>query len=245
MNRWILLFAVACGPRHTTPTPAVSAPAEDVVFTQLAPTVWMHTSVQVLERWGSVPSNGLVITTGAGTVLVDTAWNDAQTDQILDWAAETLGEPVRHAVFTHAHDDKMGGVAALHARNVATWAHPLSNELAPQRTLTPAQHDLPADLAFHPAVDVFHPGAGHTTDNLVVRVVNTPVLFGGCLIRPGSATGMGNTADGDVSTWAAAVQAVRERHPDASIVVPSHGPPGEATLLEHTIRLADQANAAD
>lgn len=239
MTHWMLVFALACGARHPAPTPAASASPEDVVFTQLAPTVWMHTSVQILERWGPVRSNGLVITSPDGILLVDTAWNDVQTEQILDWAVQTLGEPVRHAVFTHAHDDKMGGVAALHARNVATWAHPLSNELAPQRALTPAANDLPADLSFHTAVDVFHPGVGHSTDNLVVRVVNTPVLFGGCLIRPAASTSMGNTADGDVSTWAASVRVVRERHPDASIIVPSHGPPGDASLLDHTIQLSE------
>lgn len=33
---------------------------------------------------------------------------------------------------THAHQDKMGGMDALHAAGIATYANALSNQLAPQ-----------------------------------------------------------------------------------------------------------------
>jgi hypothetical protein len=37
---------------------------------------------------------------------------------------------------------------------------------------------------------------------------------------------------------AAAVAKVKARYPDARVVVPSHGVPGGAELLDHTIALA-------
>ena len=71
------------------------------------------------------------------------------------------------------------------------------------------------------------------------------MLFGGCLIRPGDATDMGNTADGDVDHWAQAVRNVAEAFPDAEIVIPSHGPKGGRDLLDHTIDLAEAEAAKD
>ena len=52
------------------------------------------------------------------------------------------------------------------------------------------------------------------------------------------AKGMGNTADGNTENWDKAVIRVKEAFPKASIVVPSHGPPGPASLLDETISLA-------
>lgn len=219
------------------------AHASPVTFTRLAPTVWMHTSEQAVEGWGLVPSNGLVVVREGTSILVDTAWDDAQTDEVLDWARDVLGHPVQAAVFTHAHQDKMGGVGALQARGLSTWAAPLSNQLAPTRDLVAAQHDLTFDGAGNaelPAalqgIEVYAPGPGHTLDNLVVQVDG--VLFGGCLVRPGDADSLGNTADGSIPAWAGSVQRVAERFAEAGIVVPSHGIPGDRTLLDHTRALA-------
>ena len=66
-------------------------------------------------------------------LVVDTAWTDDQTAQILNWIKQEINLPVALAVVTHAHQDKMGGMDALHAAGIATYANALSNQLAPQR----------------------------------------------------------------------------------------------------------------
>ena len=66
-------------------------------------------------------------------LLVDTAWTDDQTAQILNWIKQEINLPVALAVVTHAHQDKMGGMDALHAAGIATYANALSNQLAPAR----------------------------------------------------------------------------------------------------------------
>lgn len=91
----------------------------------------------------------------------------------------------------------------------------------------------------------FYPGPGHTRDNIVIYYAPAKVLFGGCLIRPGGATDLGNTADGDVANWADAAREVAAEFPDAEIVIPSHGPPGGRELLDHAIALAEAAAGAD
>ena len=50
--------------------------------------------------------------------------------QILNWIKQEINLPVALAVVTHAHQDKMGGMDALHAAGIATYANALSNQLA-------------------------------------------------------------------------------------------------------------------
>lgn len=205
----------------------------------LAPHVWIHTSYRDIPPWGAIPTHGLVVEVDGQRVLVDTAWTEDQTAEILRWSSP----PISVAVVTHAHDDKMGGIPALHAAGIDTYAHPLSNADAPERGLTPARHALAFEEAatslFEGALEIFYPGGGHTRDNIVVYLPVSRVLFGGCLIRPGDADGLGNTADADVAHWAEAVRSVQRRFPEAAIVVPSHGDPGGVELLEHTAALAE------
>ena len=74
----------------------------------------------------------MIVRDGGRVLLVDTAWTDDQTAQILNWIKREINLPVALAVVTHAHQDKMGGMDALHAAGIATYANALSNQLAPQ-----------------------------------------------------------------------------------------------------------------
>lgn len=223
---------------------APRAPAPTVALAPLAAGVWLHASFKEVPPWGTVLSHGLVVATSEGAVVVDTTWDDAGTTALLAEASRATGARVHAVVATHAHDDKMGGLRAVHAAGIRSYAHALSNEDAPARGLAPASDALFAgggrDFTLA-GLEIFHPGAGHTRDNLVVYVPSARVLFGGCLVRPAGATDLGNTADGDVAHWADAVRAVAARFPDARIVVPSHGAAGGPELLAHTIALAEDA----
>ncbi|MEE4109856.1 MAG: MBL fold metallo-hydrolase, partial [Halieaceae bacterium] len=185
------------------------------------------------------------------------AWDDAQTRLILAWIERVLAQPVLAAVFTHAHQDKMGGAGALRKAGVATFAPRESNRLAPDRGLVPAEHDLdftddgelsgadrlPAFLQSE--IDIFYPGPGHSIENIVVAVPGTPVLFGGCLIRAAGAVSLGGTGDAVIERWAASVARVGRRFSAYDVVVPSHGAPGSRDLLDLTLRLAHGAMRSD
>ncbi|MEO1135564.1 MAG: subclass B1 metallo-beta-lactamase, partial [Pseudomonadota bacterium] len=228
---------------------------------KLADGLWLHKSYEVIEPWGPVLSQGLVLKTDLGVTLVDTAWNNADTENLLDIIATKTGSKPTRAIVTHAHRDKMGGMDALHDASIETYAFTLTNKDAPARGLTPAQNSLdlpppssPSRMLFgDPApgnspitlmFEFYYPGPGHTHDNIVVYYAPEKILFGGCLIRPDDARNLGNIADGDVEHWAQAVRNVAAAFPEAEIIVPSHGAPGGRELLDHTIALA-QAAAAD
>lgn len=219
-----------------------------IEFTKLSDTVWMHSSYKDMGKWGMVLTNGLIVLGEEATTLIDTAWDDKQTETVLDWSANYLKRPITQAIFTHAHQDKMGGVGLVKKHHIKTWAHPLSNIIAPKKDLVPAEFNLTfdqngksVDLA---PLQVVYPGPGHTIDNIVVNIPDMDILFGGCLIRPGDSDNLGYTKEGDINAWGTSVEKVLMNFPNTKIVVPSHSAPGDKKLLLHTINLAKAKVAA-
>lgn len=225
---------------------------------QIADGVWIHKSYKDIEPWGPILSQGIIIKTNAGVFLVDTAWSDEDTEKLLQLAKMETGHLPSAAIVTHAHQDKMGGMQALHDAGIQTWAYALTNEDAPKRSLIPAEgqfgntfagdaNDSPFDDADNSArkesgLTTYFPGPGHSRDNIVVYYAPAKILFGGCLIRPGGSKNLGNTADADIANWANAVRKVAAEFPDAEIIIPSHGPKGGRELFGHTDALAEAAN---
>lgn len=218
-------------------------------FQEIAPGIWQHTSYLDVPGFGSVPSNGLLIVDGETSVLIDTAWTVDQTAALLEWASTRLNKPVRAAVVTHAHADKMGGMAALHAQNVASFAHDMSNSIAPTKDLLPARTAIafaadgrpiggtPAQLG---PLEVFYPGPGHTADNIVVRIKNTPIAFGGCLIKASDADSLGYLGESDTQQYAGSVQRFADAYPDASVIAMSHSGIEGRNAIANTLKLAKE-----
>lgn len=239
----ILGLGVVGAEAHTEQA-ATAIKSRPVAFQQLKPGIWMHTSYQYVAGWGEVLSNGLIVETPQGSILVDTAWNDVQTLEILNWAHARLKKPITAAVFTHFHEDKMGGVAMLRRHGVQTYAASDSNQFAVLKGRTPAAKKLSFDSQavsgqLSPLV-ILDPGPGHTVDNIVVGIPEQGVIFGGCLIRPAESNDLGNTGDADIAHWAKAVKAVATHFPTADVVIPSHGSPAGRELLQLTQDLVHQ-----
>lgn len=247
--------ATACIPNEIRAPVAEQEASRDVVrfgevsFTQLADGVWMHTTYLDLMGFGPIPSNGLLVVDGENTILVDTAWTDPQTEQVLRWAEQVLTKPVRAAVVTHAHQDKMGGMAALRARGIPSWAHPWSNEDAPKNDLLPADNALVFDAngwatgagaAALAPLRIYYPGGAHTRDNITVGLPAQGIAFGGCMIKASDAATLGNLADADLKAYAQSARNFGSAFPDASMIAMSHSPPESRKAIERTEKLAEE-----
>ena len=90
---------------------------------------------------------------------------------------------------------------------------------------------------------MFYPGAGHSRDNIVAYLPGSKVLFGGCFIKAADARNLGNVRDGDAGAWPGSLKALRERFPNAEIVIPGHGEVGGPELIEHTMNLLKRSAA--
>ncbi len=233
--RLLLLAALVVGPIGCgLPRPDGEesfAAADDVALERLADGVWRHVTIGTLADGSRVAANGLVVVGEGGAILVDTGWDDAQAAAILEWARRDRGAPVVAAIVTHAHDDRDGGIGFVRDAGAELLEGPAS----------PADGPLLVERA-GVRLELFHPGAAHAPDNVVVWLPASRVLFGGCLVRAAAATGPGNLADADLARWPVAVDRVIDRYGAARVVVPGHGSPGDAGLLRHTRSVVARAD---
>ncbi len=219
-------------------------PLGEVRLRQIHPDVWIHVSTWQFEDGSVYPMNGLIVRDGDALLLVDTAWGEAATAALLTAIEKEIGLPVRRAVVTHFHDDRVSGAGVLESHGVAVHATPYTRQLAaaegnavPSPTLM-GLADAGSAVTIGP-VEVFYPGAGHAPDNLVVYVPEAAVLFGGCAIHEHARETAGNVADADLPAWPTSVRRIQARYPDAEVVIPGHGVPGGRNLLDHTVSVVE------
>ncbi|GAB3714503.1 BcII family subclass B1 metallo-beta-lactamase [Spirosoma flavus] len=218
--------------------------------TPLNKQVFVHTTYGMYNN-AAVPSNGLIIKTNNGVVLVDSGWDsDTNTDntrQILRWVADSLHQPVRMCIVTHAHDDRVGGIRALQKAGVRVVSTKLTAQNAVKRGYPSPEPILPNDTTFtigNQPIRPYFPGAGHTDDNIVVWLPNQRILYGGCLVKSVAVFGMGNLADANLTVWPQSMRNVIKEFGSARVVVPGHEDWGDAKALEHTLQLVTKYNAS-
>ena len=237
----VCILLLACAGPPSAPRDATSL--QTGVFVQpIAPGVWRHVSYKRYPDGGYFPSNGLIVAGPDGALIIDTAWDAEQTARILDWVEVNVGA-ARALLITHAHDDRMGGIAEADRRQLPSYALSETVQRAREGGWPPIQHAVPSAFrleAFGVPGELFFPGPAHTVDNATVWLQETQVLAGGCLVRAAEATSMGNTSDADLKAWPRAIAILQERYPRARIVVPGHGEPGGPELLAHTRDLLER-----
>ena len=241
---WIIpLMVFLCVPPRGVAQQAAIAITDSLEVQEIQQGVWVHTTWKAVEGWGRIRSNGLLIVADSTGFLVDTAWGHEPTRALLAWVDTHLQIRIEQAVLTHAHADRMGGIAVLRERDIPTVATTRTRALAqaqgwplPDETFEKAHRVSVGERA----IELFYPGAAHTVDNAVVWLPDARLLFGGCMIKGAHSKSLGNLADADVKAWPATLDALIARYPKPSVVIPSHSPPGDHTLLSRTARLLEQ-----
>ena len=209
-------------------------------LTRISQRAWIHSSFQTISGY-RIGSNGLVIDTSAGVVLIDTCWNDRQTEFLLANIRQQLRKRVILAVITHAYVDRIGGIGTLRRNGIKVTSTTETSDCVRQGGfMVPSPELSPKETVIREgdvAIEVYYPGPGHTKDNITVWLADDRVLFGGCLIKSKESTDLGNVADADVVHWASSVKNLKSKFSNAKIVVPGHGSAGTIELLQHTIDL--------
>lgn len=190
------------------------------------------------------PANSMFVRTPAGIVLLDTPWNDDQTEALLKKLETLYHEKVIACINTHWHADRVGGVNTLTAHHISTWASAATVAACQANGKPTPAHAFTKDTSFMfggVPLQTFYPGAGHTADNIVVYVPQDQVLFAGCFLKSGKATSIGYTGDADLKAWAGSVEKLEKKFPDASIVVPGHESL-KGNPYKKTLELIEKAN---
>lgn len=210
---------------------------------QVSPNVWLHTTTHLVDGLGYYPANGAIVVHGGEALLIDTGWNDADAQIILDGWKRLGGAPITRALATHFHRDRVGGIGTLTKRGIPVFGNPLTIGLALDAGLPAPRplHDVEKHAVRFGGAEVYYPGAGHTLDNVVAWIPSDGILFGGCLVKATTEPDLGNVADGDVPAYPKTLTRVGHTYPKARHVIPGHGTiRGDA--LAHTLAMANAAN---
>ena len=221
-------------------------PLPELRIEKIAEDVYLHTSYQHVDGYGLVDANGLVVLDGQDAYIIDTPWSQQDTAALVAWLQER-NYKVKASVSTHFHDDRTAGIGYLNSISVPTYASEQTNALLKQHDKALATKTFGNESLWlvESKIEVFYPGAGHSVDNLVVWLPEQRILNGGCLIRAGETSTLGNTSDAVIADWAASAERLQRRYPDAQVVIPGHGAMGDRSLLEHTRKLAEAATKAE
>lgn len=213
---------------------------DSITLTQVSPHTWVHTSLADLDGFPGVSSNGLVVISGNDALLLDTPANNAQTESLVRFLADSLHVRVTQFVPNHWHADCMGGLGYLQSKGVVSYANRMTVEEARKHGLPLPDHGFDKSLTLmvgNIKVICRYEGGGHTPDNTVAWIPSEGVLFGGCLVKDAKATWIGNTSDADMAAWPGTMERVCKKYGNAAVVVPGHGPWGGTELLTHTLEL--------
>ena len=207
---------------------------------QLAPGLWLHRSEKKLNNGQVFTSNGLILQTGEGIWLLDTAWGYYPTVDLLHWIATVLQQPVVKAIATHGHDDRLGGAAALQQQGIPLYVTEQTARAAPAefapllQVMTKLQ---PGEKFSDGPLEWFYPGPGHTQDNIVLYLPHYQLLLGGCVLKAPRYPGLGYTGDANLVQWPQSLQRIRQAYPQAKLLVPGHGDVGGPSLLDYSLQL--------
>ncbi|MDN5725616.1 MAG: MBL fold metallo-hydrolase [Propionibacteriales bacterium] len=218
-------------PDHPRRLPAALQPSPGP-WREIRPRVWVAVAEPPAVTIGLVAGE-------SGALVVDCGSTPAQGAAIRAAAEEIAGVPVVAAVVTHAHFDHWYGLGAF--ADVLTIGHESVAEiLARDQTLAGQTADLGfavdelvapnAPLTVVRALDVggrrvelFHPGPGHTSSDLVVHVPDADVLFVGDLVEQAGPPSYG--IDSQPHDWATTLDSVIGMLGENGLAVVGHGEP--------------------
>jgi glyoxylase-like metal-dependent hydrolase (beta-lactamase superfamily II) len=226
-----------------------------VAFTEIADRVWV-----ARYEWFDV--NVTLVGGDRGLLVVDTHASDLAARAVVDDVRRLGAGDVVGVVNTHEHFDHTFGNGTfraaygdlpIHAHEVAALRTLAAGERIkglyddepddPHREEVQATEIVPADRTFSSAVsldlgdravELVHPGRGHTGGDLVVRVPDADVLLAGDLVEE-SMVRNGVPGFGDDCyplEWPHSLDIVLSLSTSSTVVVPGHGAPVDREFVE-------------
>lgn len=227
-------------------SPALSAQSDPpkLTITHLTGDFYVYTTYG-LSGGTLFPSNSMYVVTTEGIVMCDTPWDSTQFQPFLDSIEKKHHQKVVLSISTHFHADRTGAVDFLKQKGIKTFSSKKTYDLCKERNERQPQfyftHDTIFTVGNHQFL-AYHPGEGHSKDNIVILFNDEKVLYGGCFIKSTESPTLGNVADANISAWPVSVKKLLKKFPGPKYVIPGHFGWTDGKGLEHTLRLLKESN---
>jgi len=241
MKNYLLLILCTCALMAAGQNPTIYKTAT-LEIDSIAPGTYVHRTYLSTIEWGKVSCNGAVFVNKGESVVFDTPATDSVSIELISWIKAHTHSRIKAIVVNHSHADCLGGLAVFHTAGIPSYSSKRTQTFARNDTVNkPAvpQHGFTKELELKiggTSIINYYPGEGHTRDNIVSYIPSVKVLFGGCIIKARD-SGKGNLAEANTNTWAESVRRVKQKFPNAVIIIPGHGTYGSRSLLDYTIKM--------
>ena len=218
----------------------------NIKITSVDSNIYLYTSYGDVDNYKNIDANAAFVVSGSDVIIFDTPWDNAQAQQLISYIEDSLHKNILLSIITHAHVDRIGSIETFHKNNIPTVCYQLTAIEAPKHGHpTPENIFYTTDTSFKcGTIDIvaYHPGAGHTIDNIVLYVPSKKFLYGGCFIKSGYSQTIGNIADADVSAWPESIKNMQDRFKETGfeMVIPGHGSWESDKAIENTVHLLSE-----
>jgi metallo-beta-lactamase class B len=213
-----------------------------VEYKQIGQKTWMYTSMYIADDGSEIPSNGVIVLSARKAIVIDAPHQDADMHAIADWI-ESQNRRLAYVVPQHWHADSTGSLETAIARGAKVMMLKKTHNILKEngRNIAARTFDARFKLTMdRTSLELMHFGEGHSSDSLIAWVAGDNVLVGGCLIKAYEANSLGFTGDANLSAYPHTLTHIKSLYPEARIVTPGHGAPGNLGLIDHTLKLINQ-----
>jgi metallo-beta-lactamase class B len=192
-----------------------------------------------------ISANALYLVTNKGVVLFDAPWDKTQFQPLLDSIKAKHHKEVVMCFATHSHEDRAGGLGFYGKKGIKTYTIKLTDQILEKNKEPRAEFVIPNDTTFtvgQHTFEVYYPGKGHASDNIVVWFNKEKVLYGGCFIKSTEATDLGYLGDADVKEWEKSIGKVQSKFKSPKYIITGHDDWKDLSSLKHTLKLVKEYN---
>ncbi len=194
-----------------------------------------------------ISANALYLVTNKGVVLFDAPWDKTQFQPLLDSIKAKHHKEVVMCFATHSHEDRAGGLGFYGKKGIKTYTIKLTDQILEKNKEPRAEFVIPNDTTFtvgQHTFEVYYPGKGHASDNIVVWFNKEKVLYGGCFVKSIEATDLGYLGDSDVKEWGKSIAKVQSKFKNPKYIITGHDDYKDLNSLKHTLKLVKEYNTA-
>lgn len=185
-------------------------------------------------------SNGMYLITNKGTLIIDSPWDTTQFQALLDSIKIKHNQEAVMFIATHSHDDRTGAINYFRAKGISTFTSAKTDKICEAKGEKRAEFVMSGDSVFNLGnyrFETYFPGAGHTSDNMVIWFEKEKILYGGCFIKSIEAINLGYLGDANTHEWPNSLHKILKKYKKPTYVIPGHQSWLSNKSILHTIKL--------